>query len=190
MNPPHEPTHTIRIIAGRHRGHKLTVIDHPRLRPSPNRVRETVGNWLQFELPGANLLDAFAGTGAMGLEALSRGAASVLFNDTSAASAKRIRATLCAWKEAHGRVLVGDALSLSPPAVRYDIIFLDPPFTLCLHQAALDKFATEKWLKPRGKLYLEMPFSANEPLLPAGWRWLKSSRAGQVHFGLIGRKNR
>lgn len=188
MNPSRESSRTIRIIAGRHRGRKLAVTDQPQLRPSPNRARETVGNWLQFELPGATLLDAFAGTGAMGLEALSRGAASALFNDTSATAVNRIRTTLSAWKEPHGRVTLGDALSLCPTG-RYDIIFLDPPFSDCLHQSVLNKFATDRWLKPQGKLYMEMPFPTHELILPPGWQWLKSSRAGQVHFGLIAKEN-
>ncbi len=190
MNRPREVRHHLRIIAGRHRGRKLAVLDQPTLRPSPNRVRETVGNWLQFELPGAHLFDAFAGSGAMGLEALSRGAASVLFSETSAKAAKQIRDTLASWKEAHGRVLTRDAMRLPPPAARYDIIFLDPPFPLFLHQAAVDKFACDKWLEANGKLYLEMPFPASELVLPPGWQWLKSARAGQVCFGLVARKNR
>ena len=91
---PIEREHKIRIIAGRHRGRRIVVPDLEGLRPSPDRVRETVFNWLQFDLPGANVLDAFAGSGAMGLESLSRGAASVLFIGTSAIACEQLRTLL------------------------------------------------------------------------------------------------
>lgn len=177
----------IRIIAGNHRGRKIPILNRPDLRPSPERVRETLFNWLQHEIAGAAVLDAFAGSGAMGLEALSRGAGSALFCDNDAQTLNAIRECLSAWKIGHARTLQTDVLKLAASATRYDLIFLDPPFSANLHQSALDKFASDAWLKPHGKLYIESAEALDTLLLKEGWQWLKSSRAGQVHFGLLGR---
>lgn len=177
----------IRIIAGTHRGRKIPILNRPDLRPSPERVRETVFNWLQQEIAGAAVFDAFAGSGAMGLEALSRGAGSALFCDNDTQALNAIRECLSAWKIGHARTLQTDVLKLTANATRYDIIFLDPPFSANLHQAALDKFANDAWLKPHGKLYIESDEALDNLALKAKWQWIKSSRAGQVYFGLLGR---
>lgn len=182
---PAESDHKIRIIAGRHRGRRITVPDLEGLRPSPDRVRETVFNWLQFDLPGANVLDAFAGSGVMGLESLSRGAASVLFTDSNPVAAEHIRALLAQWRENHGHVRCIDSLSLSESPARYDLIFLDPPFAANLHQKAIDKFCNTRWLKPHGYLYLEQQANQALPQLPQGYMWHRRSHAGQLVFGLI-----
>ena len=179
--------HKIRIIAGKHRGRRIVIPDREGLRPSPDRVRETLFNWLQWEITGAHVLDAFAGSGALGLEALSRGAASVLFADNDADGVARLRAILAEWHEPHARVQAGDVFRLSPTAVRYDLIFLDPPFAADLHAQAIGHFANEKWLKEHGKIYVEMPFSHEELTLPPGWVWHREGRAGRVFFGLLRR---
>ena len=108
--------HKIRIIGGKHRGRRIMIPDREGLRPSPDRVRETLFNWLQWEIAGAHVLDAFAGSGALGLEALSRGAASVLFADNDADSVARLRDLLAEWKEPHARVQAGDVFRLQPSA--------------------------------------------------------------------------
>ena len=182
---PIEREHKIRIIAGRHRGRRIVVPDLEGLRPSPDRVRETVFNWLQFDLPGANVLDAFAGSGAMGLESLSRGAASVLFTDTSAIACEQLRTLLRDWHEPHAHVRQCDAMQLSESTTRYDIIFLDPPFAANLHQQAINKFCTSRWLKPGGVIYLEQSTDLPLPTLPEGYDWHKQSYAGRLIFGLI-----
>ena len=183
--PPGEREHNIRIIAGTHRGRRIPVPDVDGLRPSPDRVRETVFNWLQFDLPGASVLDAFAGSGAMGLEALSRGAASVLFVDRNPLAVAHLRERLQEWREPHAHVRQGDALALSDSATRYDIIFLDPPFAAELHQPALDKFCTPRWLKPGGMIYIEQSAGSPALQLPPGYVWHKQSHAGRLQFGLI-----
>lgn len=186
--PNNKPlAHKIRIIAGSHRGRKIPILDRPQLRPSPERVRETLFNWLQQEIAGAAVFDAFAGSGAMGLEALSRGAGSALFCDNDSQTLAAIRDCLQEWKIGHARTLQSDALSLSTSPTRYDLIFLDPPFSANLHQAAIDKFASDAWLKPHGKLYIESAEPLERLQIKTGWQWLKSGRAGQVHFGLLGR---
>ncbi|MDO4643276.1 MAG: 16S rRNA (guanine(966)-N(2))-methyltransferase RsmD [Cardiobacteriaceae bacterium] len=177
--------HKIRIIGGIHRGRRITVPDHEGLRPSPDRVRETLFNWLQWEISGAHILDAFAGSGALGLEALSRGADSVYFIDNSMESVSNLRTILSTWKETHARVQQSDAFRIPPSPTRYDLIFLDPPFAQALHTKAINHFANPQWLKPHGKIYLEMPFPHHELPLPPHWKWHKQSKAGRIYFGLI-----
>lgn len=184
--PTPEREHKIRIIAGKHRGRRIIVPDVEGLRPSPDRVRETVFNWLQFDLPGAAVLDAFAGSGAMGLEALSRGASSVLFIDRNPTAIAQLRERLQEWREPHAHVRQGDALSLSESTTRYDLIFLDPPFAADLHQQALDKFCTPRWLKAHGLIYIEQSAGSTPLQLPPGYVWRKHSHAGRLQFGLIG----
>ena len=179
--------HKIRIIGGKHLGRRIMIPDRDGLRPSPDRVRETLFNWLQWEIAGAHVLDAFAGSGALGLEALSRGAASVLFADSDADSAARLRALLAEWHEAHARVQSGDVFLLSPSAARYDLIFLDPPFAAGLHAQAVTHFVNDRWLKEQGKVYLEMPFPHEDLHVPPGWLWHRQGRAGRVFFGLLRR---
>lgn len=179
--------HKIRIIGGKHRGRRIMIPDRDGLRPSPDRVRETLFNWLQWEIAGAHVLDAFAGSGALGLEALSRGAASVLFADNDADGVARLRALLAEWHEAHARVQSGDVFLLSPSAARYDLIFLDPPFAAGLHAQAVAHFVNERWLKEQGKVYLEMPFPHEDLHVPPGWVWHRQGRAGRVFFGLLRR---
>ena len=179
--------HKIRIIGGKHRGRRIMIPDRDGLRPSPDRVRETLFNWLQWEIAGAHVLDAFAGSGALGLEALSRGAASVLFADNDTDGVARLRALLAEWHEAHARVQSGDVFLLSPSAARYDLIFLDPPFADNLHGQALAHFLHDGWLKPHGKTYVEMPCTHEDLPLPAGWVWHRQGKAGRVFFGLLRR---
>ena len=181
-----EREHKIRIIAGKHRGRRIVVPDVPGLRPSPDRVRETVFNWLQFELAGAHILDAFAGSGIMGLEALSRGASSVLFTDTSPVAVGRLREILNEWRESHAHVRQADALQLAESPSRYDVIFLDPPFAANLHKEALDKFCSPRWLKNNGVIYIEQNADSPELRIPSGYAFRKHSHAGRLRFGLIG----
>lgn len=174
----------VRIIAGKYRGRKVPVLSKEGLRPTPNRIRETVFSWLQFDLPDAHVVDAFAGSGAMGIESLSRGAASVRFIERDPTVLANIRQTLQQLGERHGLLHVGDALT-QHTASPYDIIFLDPPFQSQLHQAAVDYFCTSTWLKPHGYLYIELPAQQHELVLPAGYYWHKRRQAGQLQFGLI-----
>lgn len=188
MSKQHSPHHLtgVRVIAGKHRGRKIDVLDHPGLRPTPDRVRETVFNWLQFDLPDAHVLDAFAGSGAMGLECLSRGAASVHFIEQDGDVAEHISDTLQQWGERHARVQIADALRQNQPHSAYDIIFIDPPFADNLHQQAIDHFCQPIWLKPHGFLYIESPDKLDNLTLPEGYQWYKTKQAGRLRFGLIG----
>jgi len=175
----------IRIIAGEYRGRKIKVASRPGLRPTPNRVRETLFNWLGQWLEGLSCLDLFAGTGALGFEAASRGAARVVMveNDRAAFSA------LQAARERIGaravEVVQGDALRyLGQSSERFDVVFLDPPFRQNALPAVLAKL--EPRLAQGARVYIESDAPASSTLAPAErWAELKRARAGQVSYQLF-----
>lgn len=174
----------VRIIAGHLRGSKLPVPDRPGLRPSSDRVRETLFNWLQAVTPGARVLDLFAGTGALGFEAASRGAADVLLVERDAALAEGLRATATRLKVAGVQVVVADALAwLQGPATpRFDLVFLDPPFQAGLWESAAAGLGP--WLAPGALVYVETPREAH-PAMPAGWRLHREGSTRDVRFTLF-----
>jgi len=179
----------VRIIGGAWRGRRVEFPDLPALRPTPDRVRETLFNWLQGDIAGARCLDLFAGSGALGLEALSRGAAEVVFVETATAAAHMLRAQLQRLGgEGRATVLdLGAARYLRAPAtVPFDIVFLDPPFGTTLLAESLVQLAVGHWLKVGGFAYLENERPAGVPALPAGWDLLKSKAAGEVAYHLAG----
>lgn len=156
----------LRIIGGDWRGRKIDVVDAEGLRPTGERMRETLFNWLQAELPGSRCLDLFAGSGALGLEALSRGAAEVDFVDAQSAVADRLRTNLSvlAGEAGPGRGAVHcvDAEDFirqarASNAAPYRVIFLDPPFAGHHHAAILRQLLDTGLLQARGRLYLEAP---------------------------------
>lgn len=178
----------VRIIGGRWRGTRLPVPDLPGLRPSADRVRETLFNWLQPALPGARVLDLFAGSGALGLEALSRGAREALLVERDPSLAEALRASverLCAADQA--QVVRGDALSLlrTPLHGRFDIVFVDPPFAAHVWDEVLA--ALPPWLADDAWLYLESPQDAAvAPGRP--WQLHREGRTRQVRFALFRRR--
>lgn len=175
-------TNTLRIIGGRWRSRQLQFPDQQGLRPTSDRVRETLFNWLQPVVGGARCLDLFAGSGALGLEALSRGASSALFVDSSRPVCDGLRANLRLLAAEGGEVVAGRALDfLAGPPTPYDIVFLDPPFRQQLLGPALERLATG-WLAPGARVYIEYERELGEPTLPAGWELLRSKQAGQVRY--------
>ena len=182
------PRNQLRIIGGEWRGRKLAFADLPGLRPTGDRIRETLFNWLAPYLPGARCLDLFAGSGALGLEAASRGASKVVMLDTAPAVVRLLREH-CATLRASGvEVLQADALQyLGGPAEPYDIVFLDPPFHQGLLQPCCERLATHDWLAPRAWIYLEAERELGEPVLPEGWRMHRSKAAGEVGYYLASR---
>lgn len=173
-----------RIIGGQWRRRRLKFPELPGIRPSPDRVRETLFNWLRDALPGARCLDLFAGSGALGLEALSRGAASVMFVDREPQVIETLRSHLQILHVGTGELLQADALGfLRGPARAFDIVFLDPPFDSPLLAQSTAALETAGWLAPRAYVYLEYPHGV-APRLPAGWELIRESRAGRVGFGL------
>jgi 16S rRNA (guanine966-N2)-methyltransferase len=178
----------LRIIGGSLRGSKLTIADAPGLRPTPDRVRETLFNWLMPVIDGARCLDLFAGTGALGIEALSRGAAWVDFVEQEAKLARVLRENLLRLKQDRCAVQVANAMShlAATPAAAYDIAFVDPPFTADLWSAATQALETNGWLRASAWIYLEMPIVAT-PQVPEAWLQHRESTAGAVRYALYRR---
>lgn len=176
----------IRIIGGDFRGRKFPVLSAEGLRPSSDRVRETLFNWLQFEIPGALCLDAFAGSGALGLEALSRGAKSVTFVELNSKGVEQLRQNLRQLKVEKAQVIVGDALRQLPQLTqKFDGIFLDPPFNKGLMQPALALIFQYQLIDPNGWLYLEQEKALPWPELPQGWKCVREKSTAQVKYGLF-----
>jgi 16S rRNA (guanine966-N2)-methyltransferase len=179
----------LRIIGGSWRGRRLRFPSAPELRPTPDRVRETLFNWLASRIAGARCLDLFAGSGALGLEALSRGATAVVFVEHDREAAEALRKLLAAWEAHGGEVVLTDAKSfLARPARPFDIVFLDPPFaSLALLAAAAASLETRGWLAPHALIYVECAARDNLPELPASWTPIKAGRAGEVGYHLLER---
>ena len=174
-----------RIIAGRWRRRRLKFPDLPGIRPSPDRVRETLFNWLMQVVVGARCLDLFAGSGALGLEALSRGAQQVTFVDRERQVAEALRSHLELLHAVHGEVLQADALAfLHGPPRLFDIVFLDPPFASSLLVESIALLDQGGWLAPRAHLYMEYPLGC-APALPAAWQVSREGHAGRVGFALV-----
>ena len=178
----------LRIIGGSWRGRKLRFPAGTRIRPTPDRVRETLFNWLAARVAGARCLDLFAGSGALGLEALSRGAAHVTFVDQDAAAARALAATLDEWGAQSADVERADArLYLARTPRPFDLVFLDPPFDSALLPEAAALLEARGWLAPGALIYLECAARAALPTLPAAWTPLKEKRAGEVGYHLYAR---
>ena len=175
---------SVRIIAGDWRGRRISIVPGTTVRPTPDRVRETLFNWLQHAVVGARCLDLYAGTGALGFEALSRGAADVWFVEKDAALA----GALAAQAESFGvqsRIARQDALSFlrGAPPQRFDIVFLDPPYALPIEPLVA---ALEPWLGEGALVYVERPREQGLPQI-SGAEWVKRSHAGAVEYGLLSR---
>ena len=172
---------SVRIIAGQWRSRKLDVPEALGLRPTPNRVRETLFNWLMDDMVGAHCLDAFAGSGALGFEALSRGAAHVTFIDSNPQVIKHLRTTGDLFKTTQASYVLGsfpNKVVLSQP---FDIVFLDPPFHQGLIEPSLEFLTQNNLLKPGALIYIEQ-----ESLIPShpNFTQLKSKTTGQVSYSL------
>ena len=176
----------IRVIGGQYKGRVIRFHDAPGLRPTPNRVRETVFNWLRPWLPGARCLDLFAGSGALGIEALSQSAASVVLVESNRRAAGNIQAALDAFGATDGHVFVGKAaLYLAQPAEAFDLVFLDPPFHKGLVPPVCADLSAKGWLKPGALVYIEAEQQIDPSQLPQGWRLLKSKITGEVAYHLF-----
>jgi 16S rRNA (guanine966-N2)-methyltransferase len=187
---PRAGRNEVRIIGGKWRGRRIRFEAGSDLRPTPARIRETLFNWLQPVIVGARCLDLFAGSGALGLEALSRGAASVTFVERDqhiAATLGRSLAALNGGSDARGRIVSGDAFAfLRAAPAAHEVVFLDPPFA----QGRLTELCTlleqRGWLAARALVYVESAARAPAPELPARWHAHREARAGEVS-GLLAR---
>ncbi|GAB2533344.1 16S rRNA (guanine(966)-N(2))-methyltransferase RsmD [Rhodanobacter koreensis] len=177
----------IRIIGGSLRNSRLDVPDLPGLRPTAERVRETLFNWLAPVVEGACCLDLCAGTGALGIEALSRGAASVQFVEPDARAAQALRGNLERLKAGAGQVTVAEAGTfLQGTPQPYDLVFLDPPFALGLWAALAQQLEARGWLTAQAWIYVESPRNG-APALPPSWQLHREGHAGEVRFALYRR---
>jgi 16S rRNA (guanine966-N2)-methyltransferase len=178
----------IRIIGGTWRGRRFRFADVPDIRPTPDRVRETLFNWLGPRIVGARCLDLFAGSGALGLEALSRGATSVVFVEQNALAARTITELLTELKAESARVERDDAFRfLQCPATPFDIVFLDPPFAAGVLSTAAERLEHGGWLVPDARIYVESAAREGLPTLPVNWQALRAKQAGEVGYHLLAR---
>ena len=188
LRPRAVQTHEVRIIGGLLKRTKLPVADKPGLRPTPDRVRETLFNWLGQDLTGWRCLDAFAGTGALGIESASRGAAAVLLVENDAALVAQLKRSVDQLHLTGVQVLRGDGLSAlkqAPPA-SLEVIFLDPPFDADVFAAAVQ--AAGQAVSASGFVYLEAPTRWTDAhLQAAGLQVYRYLKAGAVHAHLLQR---
>ena len=177
----------VRIIGGRHRGRRLPVPREAGLRPSGDRVRETVFNWLQPIVAGARCLDLFAGSGALGLEAASREADFVVMVDRSSTVVRQLRSNVELLGLPEVQVIQADLpdwLMQRPAARPFDIAFLDPPFDSQLMGPCCEYLQGRRWLRPGAWVYLEADKTRGLPPLPKAWRLVREKSAGRVVYGL------
>ncbi|MDG4594914.1 MAG: 16S rRNA (guanine(966)-N(2))-methyltransferase RsmD [Candidatus Contendobacter sp.] len=179
----------VRVIAGQWCGRRLEFPDLPGLRPTPDRVRETLFNWLAPVLPGARCLDLFAGSGALGIEALSRGAAEVVFVEHQPLAVHALHDNLARLKAENARVEMVDALAwLRQPATPFEIVFLDPPFGQGLLEPVCAMLEQNGWLAAPAWIYLEAAMDQLAPSLPVQWTIQREKTAGAVSYRLARRR--
>ncbi len=181
-------SNSIRIIAGQWRGRRLPVLDSEGLRPSTDRVRETLFNWLMHDVQDANCLDLFAGTGALGLEVLSRGAKCVQFVEASRTVAAALHQNIETLGVPQNKALVAiqDARSYlaAAPSKPFDIVFLDPPFTGDLLHQVISLINTSAWLAEDAIIYVEYAKKTAPIQVPLSWRLHREGKTSQIRYSL------
>lgn len=177
----------VRIVAGKYRGRRLQVIESPGFRPTPDRVKETVFNWMQPHLPGSRCLDLFAGSGALCLESLSRGADEVVMVEKVRAVADNLAKNIQALKADSAKLVNTDAMQfLTGKPEPFDIVFVDPPFSESgLINQCLSALQLKGWLKPGALVYVEASSDYQDLQYPPEWTLLKNKKAGQVGYYLL-----
>jgi len=175
----------IRIIAGKHKGRKLPVLMADGLRPTTDRVKETVFNWLMPYLQGSRCLDCFAGAGSLGFEAYSRGASSVLMIELNKQAANQLQTNINTLNASAMSIKQTDTLAyLTGQATGFDIVFIDPPFNKGMVDQVIGHLS-QGWLNKGAMVYLEMEAHAPLPSLPSNWHLEKEKVAGQVAYRLF-----
>ena len=185
LKPAKNATGHIRIIAGKWRGRKLPVHDIQGLRPTTDRVKETLFNWLMNDIHATNCLDCFAGAGALGFEALSRGAAHATFIEKDQQAAKQLQANKTLLQADNATIIHGDCLTTLPTFNQpFDLIFIDPPFRQQLAAQTIQLLESNQLLAPGALIYLETENELGEITLPSHWTLHKQKTAGQVSYSL------
>lgn len=188
-NSSHAKGSQLRIIAGQWRSRKLPVANVQGLRPTTDRVRETVFNWLSTITPGSRVLDVFSGTGALAMEALSRGASSATMLEVNPIAARTLKSNLTLLKAEQAHVIETNSLSwLNRPASHpFDLIFLDPPFRLNLLAPTCELLERNGYINDKSHIYIEVEKELTPLPIPDNWQLKKSKTAGQVSFSLWSR---
>jgi 16S rRNA (guanine966-N2)-methyltransferase len=177
----------VRIIAGHLRGSRLRVPDIDGLRPTPDRIRETLFNWLAPWIAGMRCLDLYAGTGALGIEALSRGAGECVFVERDHTLWRHLQDNLTRLRIANGHAIHMDAAGFLATAPQtFDLVFLDPPFSADLWSASAQALEDRGWLRDAAMIYVESPRDT-APELPARWTAHREGHAGAVRYALYRR---
>jgi len=181
----------IRIIGGRWRSRKLPVHDVEGLRPTTDRVKETVFNWLAPYVDGAHCLDLFAGSGGLSFEALSRYAEFALLLEKDKTAARQLSDNLAALQCDNGQVKNTDSLTFlnATASQQFSLVFIDPPFRKDLLEQSCQLLEQQGWLSENAVIYLEMESELSQVKLPANWQCLKEKNAGQVIFSLWQRQS-
>ncbi|MFK8029774.1 MAG: 16S rRNA (guanine(966)-N(2))-methyltransferase RsmD [Gammaproteobacteria bacterium] len=175
-----------RVIAGQYRRRKLTFAPESQARPTPNRVRETLFNWLEPHIKGLRVADLFAGSGALGIEALSRGAASAVFVERDARLARSLRDNLEVLGSQNGQVHCTTTEKwLEGKREAVDLVFLDPPFATRSHGKLCKLLERHRSIVPGGWCYLEMAADQEPDQLPQNWSVVRDKRAGNVRYQLV-----
>ncbi|MFK7863466.1 MAG: 16S rRNA (guanine(966)-N(2))-methyltransferase RsmD [Pseudohongiellaceae bacterium] len=179
---------SVRIIGGELRSRKINFPELLGLRPTADRIRETLFNWLQFDIAGSHCLDLFSGSGALGLESLSRGASTVTLVEKNQVAAKAIQSNLQELNLA-GDVICLDALTwlegYDNAQGKFDIVYLDPPFGETLIPAVCQKLEEKNMLYPNCKIYIEVASDNSELSYPPHWQETKKKKAGNVSYRLL-----
>jgi len=184
---PGSPSGRLRIVAGKWRSRLLPVADADGLRPTPERVRETLFNWLAPVIEGTHCLDLFAGSGALGLEALSRGAADAVFVENAPIAVAALRQNIETLGATGARIVETDAfewLRAADPSP-FDIVLLDPPFAAGRYEELCRLLSDRGWLAEKALVYIEQERDQPALALPEGWRVKKEKAAGNVRYSLV-----
>ena len=182
-----QPPGRLRIVAGKWRRRLLPVVNQEGLRPTAERIRETLFNWLAPFIEGSRCLDLFAGTGALGLEALSRGARETVFVESAEAAVRQLNASIDLL-QAEGAVVIRrdarDFLNNATPEI-FDVVYLDPPFAADYYEELCRLLAEKNWVRVGTRVYLEQDAGAAQPVLPPGWLVERQKTAGKVRYTLL-----
>lgn len=180
----------VRIIGGEWKGRKLNVLDRQGLRPTTDRIRETVFNWLQWHIPARRCLDLFAGSGVFGIEAVSRGASFAQLIEKDRQAAHNLRQQLQILKTDKIELIQTDAIKLlqTPPEQPFDIVFIDPPFRQNLLETCCQTLEQNHWLSSQTLIYVEMEQELSTIKFPENWHIIRDKKAGQVHYCLLERQ--
>lgn len=188
ISTQNRPAGEVRVIAGLWRGRKLPVLNAEGLRPTTDRVKETLFNWLMMDIAGSRCLDCFAGSGSLGIEALSRQAQAVVFLEKFADAANQLKKNLVSLKAENGKVIQTDTLQFlaqKNSEMPFDLVFVDPPFHQGFVPQVLTALEQNGWLAENALIYVETEKNHSPLVSPEHWQVIKEKTAGQVVSRLV-----